>query len=103
MPADHRQTDLFGATQPDLFGGAEPELAGAVPGRPGVFRGDPDRVRGRLAAIIAEARAADTMPWTRNDLACFRTIVPQMTLWLPEDEAAQWRLAFEHEVERLAA
>jgi hypothetical protein len=29
-------------------------------------------------------------------------IYPQMTLWLPEDEAAQYRLAFDAEIARLA-
>ena len=68
-----------------------------------VFRGDPDRVRARLQAIVAEARAADVLPWNRNRLALYRTIVPQMVLWLPDDEAAQWRFDFEAELERLAA
>jgi hypothetical protein len=30
-----------------------------------------------------------------------RLIFRQMTLWLPEDEALQYRLAFEAEMERL--
>ena len=88
--------------QPDLFGGTQTELFDAEPA-PKVFRGDPDRVRARLEAILAQARAADAVPWDRNQLRVYRTIVPQMTLWLPEDEAAQWRLDFETELERLAA
>jgi len=38
---------------------------------------------------------------SRADL--YRTIVPQMTLSLPEEEAAQWRFDFEAELERLEA
>lgn len=89
--------------QPDLFGEAQPDLFGAEPAPRVVFRGDPDRVRGRLEAIMAEARAADVMPWSRNGEALYRTIVPQMVLWLPDEEATQWKLAFEAELERLAA
>lgn len=66
-----------------------------------VVRGDPDRVRARLEKIVAEARAAEALPWDRSTIRLHRTIVPQMTLWLPEDEAARWRLAFETELERL--
>ena len=95
MPQDHSQPDLFGDVQPDLFG--------AEPAAPVVFRGDPDRVRARLQAIVAEARAADVLPWNSNRLALYRTIVPQMVLWLPDGEAAQWRFDFEAELERLAA
>ena len=95
MQHDHRQTDLFGKPQPDLFGDDPPP--------PAVFRGDPDRVRGRLEAIMAQVRTASVMPWNRNDLACYRMIVPQMVRWLPDEEAAQWRSAFEAELERLAA
>ncbi len=89
--------------QPDLFGEPQPDLFGAEPPPPAVFRGDPDRVRGRLEAILAQARAADVLPWDRNEVALYRTIVPQMVLWLPDEEAAQWRFDFEAELERLAA
>ncbi len=90
-------------TQPNLFGDAQPDLFGAEPVSSPVYRGDPDRVRGRLQAIVAEARAADVLPWDRNELRLYRTIVPQMVLWLPDDEAAQWQLDFEAELQRLAA
>ena len=67
------------------------------------FRERVGRVRARLEKIVAEARAAGTMPWDRATLRLYRTIVPQMSLWLPDDEAAQWRFAFEAEVCRLGA
>lgn len=88
--------------QPDLFGEIQPDLFGADPAPP-VYRADPNRVRARLEAILSEARAADTMPWTGADLRLYRTIVPQMTLWLPDDEAARWRFDFAAELERLQA
>jgi hypothetical protein len=85
------QLDLF-ATQDDLF-----------PAQPVSYGADPERVRRRLASILAEVRDADTMPWDHARQRLYRTIVPQMTLWLPEDEAAQLRFDFESEMRRLEA
>lgn len=62
---------------------------------------DPDKVRARLARILAEARAADVMPWEPARLSLYRTIVPDMTRWLPEDEGARWRAEFSAELTRL--
>lgn len=69
--------------QPELF---DPDAA------PPVYKADPERVRRRLHKILAEARAADTLPWDSARLSLYRTIFPEMTLWLPDDEAAQLRL-----------
>ena len=80
-------------TQPDLFG------AVAAP----CYRPDPDKVRSRLHKILAEARAAQTFPWQPTRVSLYRTIFPQMTNWLPEDEGAQLRFEFEAEMERLKA
>lgn len=79
--------------QGDLFG------ADATP----VYRPDPDKVRARLHKILAEARAADKIPWGPGRLSLYRTIVPQMTSFLPEDEGAQLRFQFEEELARLEA
>ena len=67
------------------------------------YRADPDEVRAELHAILAEARAADKLPWDQRKVSYYRTVFPQMTLWLPEEEAAQLRFAFEAELERLKA
>jgi hypothetical protein len=64
---------------------------------------DPDKVRARLHKILAEARAADAAPWGAARLSLYRTIVPQMTNFLPDEEGAQLRFEFEQEVERLKA
>jgi hypothetical protein len=66
-----------------------------------VYRPHLDKVRARLEKLLAEARSAETMPWESSQLSLYRLIYPQMTLWLPEDEAAQYRLAFDAEMERL--
>jgi hypothetical protein len=89
------QLDLFASEQEkDLFGENY---------APPVYRPDPDRVRARLQKILAEARAAQSMPWERTTVCLYRTIFPQMSLSLPEEEAARLRLEFEAELVRLAA
>jgi hypothetical protein len=88
------QLDLFGADQPELFDEDAPTV---------YYHGDPDRVRARLHRLIAEARAAQTLPWDADSVRLYRKIVPQMALWLPEEEAAQLKFEFETEMERLKA
>jgi hypothetical protein len=93
--ADRDQPDLFGSEdQADLFGD---EAA------PPAYRPDPERVRARLYKILGEAKAAKTLPWDSGRLSLYRTIFPQMTLFLPEDEGRQLRFEFEEELERLKA
>ncbi|MGH6821958.1 MAG: hypothetical protein ACRECP_10715 [Methylocella sp.] len=84
--------------QPDLFvTESQSDLFGAEP----AYRPDPGKVRARLHKILAEARAAQTSPWEPARVSLYRTIFPQMTLFLPEDEGAQLRFAFEAEMARL--
>ncbi len=88
------QTDLFATdAQPDLFGAAEAAD----------YRPDPDNVRAQLHGILAEARAAETLPWKPRQVVLYQTIFPQMTNWLPEEEGAQLCLEFEQELARLEA
>lgn len=77
--------------QPDLFGG---ETAPA-------YKPDPDKVRSRLYKILAEARAAQKLPWEPTTVSLYRTIFPQMTQFLPEEEGAQLRFEFDTEMARL--
>jgi hypothetical protein len=67
------------------------------------YRADPDTVRAELYKILAEARAAQRLPWEPKTLTLYRTIFPQMTNWLPDDEGAQLRFEFETEIKRLEA
>jgi hypothetical protein len=90
--AHDKQTDLLDRTaQGGLF---------EAPAKP-AYRPNPDKVRNRLEKLLAEAREARAMPWEPSQHSLYRLIFPQMTLWLPEDEALQYRLAFEAEMERL--
>jgi hypothetical protein len=88
------------SSEPDLFAaGGQSDLFGAE--ATSTYRPDSDKVRVRLHKILAETRTADELPWGRASL--YRTIFPQMTLWLPEEEGAQLRFEFEAEMERLEA
>lgn len=92
--ASSRQGDLFdNPQQDDLF---EDRPAA-------VYCADPDDVRADLHKILAEARAARTMPWRPDRLSYYQTVFPQMTNWLPKEEAAQLCFAFEAELARLKA
>lgn len=90
-----KQSDLFQDDQAELFDEASYS--------PPVHHPDPERVRARLNGILAEARAASSLPWEPRRLRLYRTIFPQMTLALPDDEAAQLRFEFEEELVRLKA
>ncbi|MGH6715445.1 MAG: hypothetical protein ACREDC_04540 [Bradyrhizobium sp.] len=90
--ADGYDENVFeGERQGDLFG------ADAAP----AYRPDPDKVRARLHKILAEARAADKVPWGPGRLSLYRTIVPQMASFLPEEEGTQLRSEFDAELTRL--
>ena len=84
---------LATGTQADLFG-AEKATD---------YRPDPDAVRAQLHNILAEARAADILPWKPSQVLLYRTIFPQMTNWLPDEEGAQLCFEFETELARLEA
>jgi hypothetical protein len=90
-------------TQPDLFQTAElSDLFGEDAPTP-EYRADPDTVRVELYKILAEARAAQKLPWEPKTVLLYRTIFPQMTNWLPDEEGAQLRFEFETEIKRLEA
>jgi hypothetical protein len=92
--ATSRQGDLFGNDEQDDLYADQPTP---------VYRADPDKVREDLYRILAEARAARKMPWEPARVSLYRTIFPQMTNWLPDDEGAQLRFEFETELARLEA
>jgi hypothetical protein len=87
--------------QRDLFIDETPAELFDAAAAPAEYRADPDKVRARLHGILAEARAAQKLPWEPARVALYRTIFPQMTNWLPADEGAQLRFAFDAELARL--
>ena len=93
------QGDLFGenSAQGSLFGEGEDRMAALQPSD----EPDPAVIRKRLHALIATARAAQTMPWDEHDARVWQLIFPNMASWLPEDEAAQLQFEFMQEMQRL--
>jgi hypothetical protein len=65
------------------------------------YRPDPDKVRAKILRVISEAKSASSFPWDHAKQKFYRTVIPQMSLWLPEDEAAQLRFEFDQELKRL--
>jgi hypothetical protein len=88
--------------QLDLFGESQPELR-RLEVSPGVYRADRDEVRAELLRVLAKVRAAQSFPWDARRTLYWRTVFPQMTNWLSDEEAAQLRFEFETEIRRLEA
>ena len=89
------QLSLFGPEpQGDLFD--EPQA-------PKTYLPDPADIRRQLQAVLMTARQSSAMPWSREELRYHQTVFPQMSRWLPEDEARQLCFAFDEEVKRLLA
>ncbi len=95
MSSTSRQPDLFGNPQGDLFDGLAPP--GHTPERMAPI------VRPRLAALLAEARAATRMPWDAQNTEVNAIIFHQMANWLPPEERDEMRAAFLAELDRLRA
>jgi hypothetical protein len=90
---------------PDLFGlqPAQGDLFAEESARDnGVGVADPNEVRARLHKMLAEARAAESMPpWNERTTRMYQIVFPQMANWLPEAEAEQLRFEFHRELKRL--
>ena len=61
----------------------------------------PEEVRPELQEVLAQARAATTIPWDERRTIYWRTVFPQMCNWLPPDERDQMRAEFAAEMKRL--
>ena len=64
---------------------------------------DLQAIRERLDRLLETLRASETMPLSDRDLRMWQTVVPNMTRWLPEEEAEAVRIEFAHEMERLGS
>lgn len=88
--------------QSDLFGGSRQLGFALEDTRPDPTAIDPDAIREELVAILAVARAArDQAPWDRRTHAYHRVVFPQMSNWLPPEEAAALRREFAVELTRI--
>lgn len=89
--------------QLELFGDRPQHHALGADIVPPPYQPNLDDVRARLNRILAEARAAERLPWDADKTLVYQTIFPHMTGWLPEEEGTQLRFAFEQEMARLKA
>jgi hypothetical protein len=87
-------------SQPDLFA-SQPDLL--VPAAKASYAPSLATVRSELGKVLEKARIAKDMPWTTKEVAFWKTVFPQMTNWLPAEEAECMRAAFRAEIERLEA
>ena len=71
----------------------------AAPAR--VSAPDPQVIRGRLGKLLETLRESESMPLSDKDLRMWRTVVPNMTRWLPDNEAEAIRSEFAHQMQRL--
>lgn len=60
-----------------------------------------DDIRQEMLALLAKARAAQSMPWTPRELRTHTVLFPEMARWLPDAEGEQLLLEFTTEIERL--
>jgi hypothetical protein len=68
----------------------------------GAYEPNLDEIREDLQAILASARhvSADA-PWDERTYRYNKVVFPQMSRWLPDDEAAQFCFEFAQEIERI--
>lgn len=68
----------------------------------GAYEPDLDEIREDLHAILDEARrvTADA-PWDERTYRYNKIVFPQMSRWLPDEEAAQLCFEFSREIERI--
>jgi len=71
----------------------------AAPGR--TSAPDPQAIRGRLGRLLETLRESESMPLSDKDMRMWQTVVPNMTRWLPDDEADAIRSEFASEMDRL--
>jgi len=58
-------------------------------------------VRPELIEVLDRLRGSETMPLSPKDVRFWRTVFPQMSRWLPDDERVAMCAAFAAELSRL--
>ena len=62
------------------------------------------RIRGELTGTLARVRGAVAFPWTDVTAATLAELrFNSIAGWLPDDEARELRISFQHEMDRLYA
>jgi hypothetical protein len=88
--------------QPDMFGHTadQAEMFAEGPCEP-PKQLTADDIKAEMLALLAKARAADSMPWSPRELRTHTVLFPEMARWLPEPEGEQLLMEFMTEIERL--
>lgn len=63
----------------------------------------PEDVRPELTEVLDRLRGAEVMPLSTKDLRFWRTVFPQMSRWLPEEEREAICAEFGRQLSRLEA
>ena len=84
------------------FGPAQMGLDLGDKAKPACYEPNRDEVRQDLRAILDSARQVSAeAPWDERTFSYNKVVFPQMTRWLPDDEAAQLCFEFAREIERI--
>ena len=68
----------------------------------GAYEPNLDEIREDLHAILEDARQVTAeAPWNERTYRYNKVVFPQMSRWLPEEEAAQFCFEFAREMERI--
>lgn len=68
----------------------------------GAYEPNLDEIREDLHAILNEARRVTAeAPWDERTYRYNKVVFPQMSRWLPDEEAAQLCFEFSREIERI--
>jgi hypothetical protein len=92
--------NLSRSSHPDLFA-SQSDLLGPPPKQS--YAPSLATVRAEANKVLEKARLAKESPWTAKEVAFWKTVFPQMSNWLPAEEAEQLRSAFMEEICRLEA
>lgn len=89
---------IMSKAQLDMFS----TQASTYPSEPASYAPDPDRIRRKLDRVLAQLGQSEELPWDTRTLRFQQLVFPQMTSALPEEEAAQYRMRFDAELDRLS-
>jgi hypothetical protein len=97
MRTKTRQPDLFDTyRQDEMF-----EQSSRPAHRPTVPSAE--FVRAKMLDLIDQLKQAETLPWNERNTTINEIIFPQMSKWLPQDEAADLVAEFSWQLARLKA
>ena len=83
--------------------GGELALADEPAVRRGPIKHTPETIRALIHELLAEVRAAQTLPWSPRDLRYHTAMFPYYAEWLKHGEGDRLMAEFKSEMDRLGA